>query len=187
MNSPRKRDVVILATILAAVVTLTLVLHGTEEAGLRAVIRATARTSAICIALAFARIRAREFLIALPISHAMHFAAILALAEATTPANAHIGRTTAGGIAIFALMIRTAVHPAVWQIYALWIIFVIGFGIRDMSVPAYPSVMVMLFGAAVVRFLRRPERSEGSQNATNGATKRRPSHSEILRRLRGSG
>lgn len=124
MNSPRKRDIAIAAAVLAAVVTLTLALHGTEEAGLRAVIRGTARTSAICIALAFARIRTRESLIALPISHALHFAAILTLAITTSPANAHIGRTTIGGLAIFALMVSTALRPATWKVYALWIIFV---------------------------------------------------------------
>jgi hypothetical protein len=153
MNSPRTRDVAIASAAIAAMVMIVLALHGTEEAGLRAVIRATARTSAICIALAFARIRTRESLIVLPVSHAMHYAAILALAFATTPTNTHIRVTSIGGVAIFVLMVLTAMRPATWRIYLLWIIFAIAFVIRDMHMPIYPAVMAMLLGAMIVRLL----------------------------------
>ncbi len=118
-------------------------------------IRATARTSALCIAFAFARIRTREFLIALPVSHALHFAAILTLAAITTPANAHIGVNTIGGIAIFGLMIFAAMHRTTWPVYALWIISVIGFAIRNMRVPVYPLIMAVLLASAIVRVVRR--------------------------------
>jgi hypothetical protein len=137
---------------LAAVVVAVLALHGTEEAGLRAVIRATARTSAICVAAAFARVRSRDFLTVLPVSHAIHYAAILALAATTTPENAHISSTSIGGLAILGLMIFAALRPATWTLYALWIIFVIGFIVRDMSQPVYPAIMLMLAASAVLRF-----------------------------------
>ena len=122
---------------------------------LRMVIRATARTSAVCIALAFARVRARQMLILLPISHAMHFAAILGVAFLTTPANAHISVTSIGGIAIFALMIATAIRPTTIGIWLLWIIFLIAFVIRDMSIAIYPAVMAMLLIAGIVRAATR--------------------------------
>ena len=125
-----------------------------DEAVLRMIIRATARTSALCIAFAFARIRTREFLVALPVSHAVHFAAILTLAITTSAANAHIGISTIGGLAIYALMVFTAVRPRTWAIYVLWIIFIIGFVVRDMSQPVYPGIMAVLLASAVVRFTR---------------------------------
>jgi hypothetical protein len=125
----------------------------TEET-LRMLIRATARTSAICVAFAFAGIRVRTFLALLPVSHGLHFAAILALALTTSFANAHISVTSIGGMAIFALMVSTAFRPTTWAIYALWMIFIVGFGIRDMTQPVYPAVMAMLIAAAVVRASR---------------------------------
>ncbi len=90
-------------------------------------------------------------LILLSISHAMHYAAILAVAILTTPANAHISATSVLGVAIFALMIATAVRPTTIGVWLLWIIFVIAFAVRDMSVPIYPAVLGMLFVAVGVR------------------------------------
>lgn len=135
-----------------AAVAIALLVHGVEEPGLRAVIRATARTSAVCIALAFARVAAREALIVLPVSHALHYAAILTLAAMTTPGNAHINVTSIGGALIFVLMVATAIRPTTVGVYALWIIFAIGFVVRDMRQPVYPAVMIMLVVAAIVRF-----------------------------------
>ena len=125
-----------------------------DEAVLRMIIRATARTSALCVAFAFARVRTREFLVALPVSHAVHFAAILTLAITTSAGNAHIGISTVGGLAIYALMVFTAFRPRTWAIYLLWIIFIIGFVVRDMSQPVYPGIMAVLLASAVVRFTR---------------------------------
>ena len=140
------------AVLLVATVAIVLWRYGIAESGWRAVIRATARTSALCIAFAFARVKAREMLILLPISHTLHFVAILAVAILTTPANAHISVTTIGGLAIFALMIATAVRPTTVGVWLLWIIFVIAFAIRDMSMPIYPATLAMLLVAGVVRF-----------------------------------
>lgn len=160
----KPRAIVIGGTaLLAALVAFVLYRYGADENGWRAVIRTTARTSAVCIALAFAGIHARQMLILLPISHAMHYAAIIAVAILTTPANAHIGPTTAGGIAIFALMIATAIRPATIGVWLLWIIFVIAFIVRDMSIAVYPAVMAMLFIAAFIRgtaHLRRRRREQ---------------------------
>ena len=128
--------------------------------GLLAVIHATARTSAICFALAFARIRPRTFLIALVVSHALHYAAILALASSTTPAQAHINAVTAiGGTVIYALMIFAAIRPAAPVLYILWIIFLVAFIGRDMSNPVYPALMLMLLAAPVLRYKWAPPRA----------------------------
>ena len=122
---------------------------------LRVVIRTTARTSAVCIALAFARVKARQMLILLPISHALHFVAILGVAFLTTPANAHISVTSIGGVAIFALMILTAWRPTTIGVTLLWLIFLVAFVIRDMSIPIYPAVLAMLLIAGAVRAANR--------------------------------
>ncbi|MFL6245307.1 MAG: hypothetical protein ACJ74H_04730 [Thermoanaerobaculia bacterium] len=139
------------AVLLAAMVAMVLVRYGVEESGWRAVIRATARTSAFCVALAFARVKTREMLILLPVSHAVHYGAIIAVAILTTPSNAHISMTSLGGLAIFALMIDNAVRPKTAGVWLLWIIFVIAFAVRDMSIPIYPAVLGMLLIAGVVR------------------------------------
>lgn len=131
-----------------------------DEETLRAIIRITARTSAVCIALAFAKIRTREFLIALPVSHGLHFAAILTLAVLTTPTNAHISWLSLGGIAIYALMLFAAVRPNnVIAIYLLWIIFGFAFVIRDLEEPVYFLVMTMLVAAGAVRGMREKWRT----------------------------
>ena len=140
---------------------------------LRVVIRTTARTSAVCIALAFARVKARQMLILLPISHAIHFAAILGVAFLTTPANAHINATSIGGIVIFALMIFTAWRPTTIGVSLLWLIFVVAFAIRDMSMPIYPAVLAMLLIA-------------GAKRWNDGLSARRASTSDGLRARRSS-
>lgn len=147
-----------IAAILATAAVI-LAVHGTDESGLLALIHATARTSAICFALAFARIRTRELLIALAVSHAMHYGAILALAAATTPAQAHIDAVTAiGGVAIYSLMLFAAVRPLTPVLYVLWIIFLVAFIGRDMSNPVYPALMLLLLAAPVARLAWAPPR-----------------------------
>jgi hypothetical protein len=144
----------LIATCVAAILlgaAFVLARYGVGEPGLRAIIRFTARTSALCVAFAFARVRTRELLIVLPISHALHYAAIGALAILTTPANAHIAITSIGGVAILLLMIATAVRPTTAGLYLLWIIFIVAFGIRDMHVAIYPVVFGILLVAGVVR------------------------------------
>jgi hypothetical protein len=154
------------AVLLAATVAIVLARYGVGESGWRAVIRTTARTSALCVALAFARVRLRQMLILLPISHGLHYAAIVAVAILTSPANAHISVTSIFGVALFAFMIATAVRPTTVAVWLLWLVFVIAFAIRDMSVPIYPAVLGMLLVAGAVRAftLQSPlpaERGEG--------------------------
>src|SRR5688500_20283456 len=69
-------------------VAISVFLYGIAEEGLRVAIRATARLSTFAIACAFAGIRTREALIALPMSHAVHYAIIGVLAATTNAANA---------------------------------------------------------------------------------------------------
>jgi hypothetical protein len=158
MTARRFTASAIVATL--ATVTIVLAIHGIGEDGLLAVIHATARTSAICFALAFARIRTRELLIALPVSHALHYGAILALAAATTPTHAHISAITAvGGAVIYGLMIVAAVRPIPAVLYLLWIIFVVAFIGRDMANPVYPALMLLLLAAPVARFAWAPPRA----------------------------
>ena len=64
------------ALLLATTVAIVLYRYGVDESGLRAVIRTTARTSALCIALALAGVWTRQMLILLPISHGLHYAEI---------------------------------------------------------------------------------------------------------------
>ena len=147
---------------LVAMIVIVLAVNGTDEAGLRALIRATARSSALCVAFAVARIRARELELALPISHGLHFGAIAALAIATTPANAHINAVSLpGGLAIYALMLAQAMRPRAPQLYVLWIIFLIGFGVGRGPSPVYAGAVTILLGAMLVRHvsIRLPRRT----------------------------
>ncbi|HUR81760.1 MAG TPA: hypothetical protein VM733_13410 [Thermoanaerobaculia bacterium] len=139
----RRGVIVAGAAVIAAVVAIVLVLHGTDEAGMRAAIRATARTSAVCVALAFARVRIREFSALLPISHAAHYAVIAAAALWRGPF------TVVFGLALLALMVWNALRPNTIAISILWIAFIIAFarpGVIHISVEA------LLLGAGVVRW-----------------------------------
>lgn len=135
---------------------LVLAVHGTGEEGLRAAIRASARLSALAVGFAFAGVRTREALLALPIAHAAHFALIGVLAYLTNPANAGMDViTTPGGVLLFLLMIHAAVKQPKWAIYTLWIVFVVTFGTRVAESWLYPLIVGLLVAAAVVRFAPR--------------------------------
>lgn len=158
------------AALLAAMVAIVLARYGVEESGWRVVIRATARTSALCIALAFAGIAMRPMLVLLPVSHGLHFAAILAVAFLTTPANAHISITSLGGIVIFALMIDTALRPKPGGIAMLWVIFLIAYGVRDMSQPVYPLTLGVLLAGGAVLLIKRLMRVSSILDTSNPRT-----------------
>ena len=143
------------AIVVFATVAAVLATHGTGEAGLRAAIRTTARFSVLAIACAFAGIRTRDFLIALPISHGLHFALIATLAFVTTPAIAGVSALTlTGGASFFALTIYAALRGARWSIYALWIIFLYAIAVRVHTAWIYPPIVLMLLAAAVARSTR---------------------------------
>ena len=144
----RRSIVLIGAAILAAMVATVLLVHGTGEEGMRAAIRATARTSALCVALGFARIRVREFSALLPVSHGLHYAAIVAAGLVRTPLE------TAFGVAIFALMVRNAFRPSAIAMYVLWITFIAAM-VRPGAL--YVGFIALLLGAGIARWARRSD------------------------------
>jgi hypothetical protein len=115
---------------------------------MRAAIRATARTSALCAGLAFARIRVRELSALLPVSHALHYVLIVA-------AGALAGRdwmTFVVGIVLYAVMLWNAVRPNAAALYVLWISFVVAF-LRPGAL--YVMIVAFLLGCGVVRWFPR--------------------------------
>ena len=131
---------------IVAVLAIVLALHGTDEAGLRAAIRATARMSALSIALVFARIRPREFGALLPVSHALHYTMIIAAGLVRTPLE------SAFGALALAVMVWNAMRPNTFAIYALWITFVVA---MMRSGPVYVVIIALLLVAGLLRWMRR--------------------------------
>jgi hypothetical protein len=117
----RQSVVLIAVAALVAMVAALLFVHGTDVEGLRVAIRATARTSALCAALAFARIRVRECSAILPVSHALHYALVFASGREPD------WRAYVLGGSLFAVMLWNAVRPNAAALYILWISFIIGF------------------------------------------------------------
>jgi hypothetical protein len=143
-----RRSVVLAgAAILAVMVALVLSVHGTGEQGMMAAIRATARTSALCTALAFARIRVREASALVPVSHALHYALILAAGLVLDASTALVG------VAIFAVMVWNAIRPNATAIYILWISFIVGM-LRPGAL--YVVFVALLLCAGIARWVRRP-------------------------------
>jgi hypothetical protein len=134
------------AAALAAIVGVVLLLNGTDQQGLHAAIRVTARASALCVGLAFARIRAREFGALLPVSHALHYAIILT-AGVTRPPWQFVF-----GVAVYALMVWNAVRPKSAILYFLWIIFIAAM-VRPGAL--YVAIIALLLLAAPVRWSSR--------------------------------
>ncbi len=152
-----KSLILIAALVVGATVAAVLALHGTGEAGLRAAIRATARTSLVCLVLALVGIRARAFLVALPISHAIHYALIAALAATTSAAGAGVNvGSVVYGLAIFALMIYAAIRPKPAALYVLWVIFLVAVGVNAGRGWIYPALLVLLLLAVALRLFVRP-------------------------------
>jgi hypothetical protein len=137
------------AAILAVMVALVLFVRGTDEQGLRAAIRATARTSALCTALAFARIRVREASALVPVSHALHYTLILATARILDDPTLLVG------VAVFAVMVWNAIRPSASAIaiYILWIAFIVGM-LRPGAL--YVVMVALLLAAGIARWVRRP-------------------------------
>ena len=131
---------------LAAMVFVVLLVNGTGEDGMRAGIRATARTSAICVALAFVRFRTREFSALVPVSHAMHYALIFAAGLMRGIPEWIVG------VAVFAVMLWNAIKPNTIAIYILWISFVIAF-VRPGAL--YVGIVILLLSCGVFRWLPR--------------------------------
>ena len=142
------RSIVLAGTaILAVMVALVLFVHGTDEQGMRAAIRATARTSALCTALAFARIRVREASALLPVSHTLHYALILTAGRVLDVPNVLVG------VAVFAVMVWNAFRPNAIAIYILWISFIVAM-LRPGAL--YVVIVALLLCAGLARWVRRP-------------------------------
>jgi DMSO/TMAO reductase YedYZ heme-binding membrane subunit len=121
------------ALALGAMTALLLAIHGTGEEGLRVVVRATARTSLVFFAAAFAAsglrrlwraplsaylLRNRRYVgLSFAISHAIHLVAILLLAASVPDFVANVSRTTAIrrriGYLLIGAMVLTANDTAV--------------------------------------------------------------------------
>jgi DMSO/TMAO reductase YedYZ heme-binding membrane subunit len=182
----------LLAVALLAMTAGVLLALGTGEQGVRALIRATARSSALLFVLVYlARplqalrpgplsrfaLRERRYLgVAVAISHAIHLAAIVALARGWPEAFAGgvdastIGVGGLGFVLLFA-MAATSSDAAVrrlgrarWRVlhrsglHLLWAIFLITFAGNLAISRAYAVPVAILLLAAVVRaaaFLRR--------------------------------
>ena len=142
-----RRSVVLAgAAVLAAMVVAVLLANGTDEEGMGAAIRATARTSALCVALAFARVRVREFSALLPVSHALHYALILAGGLMRGPLELVVG------VAVYAVMLWNAIRPNAFALYILWISFLVAF-LRPG--PLYVIIIAALLCCGVIRWIPR--------------------------------
>ena len=142
-----RRNVVLAgAAALAAIVVAVLLVNGMDEEGMRAAIRATARTSALCVALAFARVRVRELSALLPVSHALHYALILAAGLMRGWPELVVG------VAVFAVMLWNAIRPNAYALYTLWIVFIVAF-VRPGVL--YGIIIAVLLGCGVIRWIPR--------------------------------
>ncbi len=140
----------------AMTVAIVLAVYGAGEEGIGAAVRATARLSTFAIACAFAGIRTRAALIALPISHAAHYA-LIAKRAAITSAE-HVGmnaETLIVGTLIYSLMVFAAFRAPRWAIYVLWMIFLYAILVRVHTSWIYPPIVLLLLAAAAVRFTPR--------------------------------
>ena len=136
--------------IVAGMAILAVVVFVTAQDDLRVAIRATARTSALCIALAFARIQVKEMSVLLPVSHAAHYALILA-------AGLWEPIALVAGIAIYAIMVWNAIRPNAPALYVVWIAFLVAIGINSGRGLIYPVMTALLLLAGAVRWVRRPQ------------------------------
>ncbi len=144
--------------VIAIVTTIAIVLavYGTGEQGFSAAVRATARLSIFAICCAFADIRAREALIALPISHAAHYAMIASLARITKAEEVGIdGLSLVEGMLVYGLMLFTAVRPSRGAIYILWIVFLYAILVRVHTSWIYPPIVLLMLASAAIRFTPR--------------------------------
>jgi len=142
----RRSFVLLGAAGLAAMVLVVLALHGAGKEGLHAVIRATARTSALCAALAFARIRVRDFSALLPVSHALHYAFIIAAGQASDPVAVAVGAV------LYGVMLWNAARPNTAAIYILWISFFVAIATNGGRAPIYLAMTAGLILAGVARW-----------------------------------
>jgi DMSO/TMAO reductase YedYZ heme-binding membrane subunit len=175
--------------ILIGLIAALLAINGTGEEGLRSVIRATAQTSLVLflaafVASAWQRIRrsaASRWLLAnrryvgvsFAVSHALHLAFIIALANtAAFRRDDEIETTTLifgglGYVFIAAMAATSFDRTAAWigrrawrrlhtvGAYYVWAIFVLSYVPRAVMAPAYAPLALVLFAALGLRLAAR--------------------------------
>ncbi len=173
----------LLSLILLAISGLCLASFAYEVAGVRMVIRITARTSLVLFALAFgaqamltlwpSALTRRQLGLAFAVSHTIHAAAILAFARMDPQGfheHAMPGTLVSGGIA-YAFIIamaatsfdRTAawMGPAAWRMlhwlggYYLWMSFIVTNGKRIGQSPLYALPVVLMLVLLALRIVAR--------------------------------
>jgi hypothetical protein len=183
----------LLSLLLLAMAAGVLALHPDVE-GLRMVIRATARTSLVLFALAFTaaalavlvpgeatrwqRRNRRHLGVSFAVSHAIHLAALVALARTdpglfwtlTSPANIVLGGAAYLFIAAMAATSfdRTAAWLGArrWRLLHLlggwyvWLSFAVGIGKRLPQGPVYWAMMALVIAVGVVRLVAMSRRSK---------------------------
>jgi DMSO/TMAO reductase YedYZ heme-binding membrane subunit len=189
----------LLSLLLLAMAAGLLALHPDVE-GLRLAIRATARTSLVLFAAAFSaaalarlvpgeatrwqRRNRRHLGVSFAVSHAIHLAALVALARTdsglfwslTSPANIVLGGAAYLFIAAMAATSfdRTAawLGPRKWRLLHLlggwyvWLSFAVGIGKRLPQGPVYWAMMALVIAVAVVRLVAMSGRSKVALGAS---------------------
>ena len=188
-----------LSLLLVAMAAAFLSLHPDVE-GLRLMIRATARTSLVLFALAFCAAalvqlapgevtrwqrRNRRYLgVSFAVSHALHLAALIALARTdnelfwalTTPANIVLA---GAGYLFIAAMTATSfdrsaawLGPRRWRLLHLvggwyvWLTFAVAVGKRVPQGPVYWVMMALVIAVAIARLVAMSRRSKVALGAS---------------------
>ncbi len=182
----------LLSLLLLAMSLALLAGHGWDAEGLRLVIRATARTSLLLFAAAFAasalaqlapgevthwQRRNRRYLgVSFAVSHAIHLAALIALARVdqalfwklTTVANIVLA---GAAYVLLAAMTATSFDRAVawlgagrWRLlhliggWYIWISFAVAVGKRLAQGPVYWAMFAVVLAAAILRLIAMADR-----------------------------
>lgn len=174
MHEPRDRTLAWTAPLLAAMCVAIALVAGIGEAGVRTMIRATARTSALLLCLALSSwvfdglARRRAGLIrSLAVSHGLHLVVVLWLAALTAGAN-FVERaapvTVIGSVLAYVVIFAGAVrprHPAVeWGLVWVAVSFLAAYGPRAAHRPwVYGPAVAALLASVALRiagaFVRR--------------------------------
>lgn len=175
--------------IIVALILATLAVDGTGEDGVRAVIRVTARTSVVLFMAAFTagalrrlwptpatrwvRRRRRQVGLSFAVSHLLHLAGIVVLAnrfpESFWPHTATSTLVLGGLGYVFVLLMAVTSNDAsvrllggrAWSIlhttgaYTLWTVFFASYVPRALTDLAYAPLAVLVVGGLVLRLLAR--------------------------------
>lgn len=176
-----RRDAVLTwtAPLLVAMCVALALVGGTSEPGVRTIVRATARTSALILCLALSSWvvsalapRRAGLIRSLAVSHGLHLVAVLWLAALTRGANLEARAepaTVIGGVLAYAVIAAGAVrprHPLVeWGLLWVAVSFLFAYGPRAARSPwLYGPAVAALLVAVVLRiagaFVRRPPLEE---------------------------